>query len=33
MLQTLHLEMLNELTGFDRSMEAEHRSQDEKSLL
>ena len=32
-LQTLHLEMLNELTGVDRRMEAEHRSQVEKSLL
>ena len=26
MLQTLHLETLNELTGIDRRMEAEHRS-------
>ena len=26
MLQTLHLETLNELTGVDRRMEAEHRS-------
>ena len=33
MLQTLHLEMLNELTGVDRRMEAEHRSLVEKSLL
>ena len=33
MLQTLHLETLNELTGIDRRMEAEHRSQVEKSLL
>ena len=32
-LQTLHLETLNELTGIDRRMEAEHRSQVEKSLL
>ena len=32
-LQTLHLEMLNELTGIDRRMEAEHRSLAEKSLL
>ena len=29
MLQTLHLETLNELTGVDRAMEAEHRSQAE----
>ena len=33
MLQTLHLETLNELTGIDHSMEAEHRSLVEKSLL
>ena len=33
MLQTLHLETLNELTGVDRAMEAEHRSLVEKSLL
>ena len=33
MLQTLHLEMLNELTGVDRRMEAEHRSLVKKSLL
>ena len=32
-LQTLHLETLNELTGVDRRMEAEHRSLVEKSLL
>ena len=32
-LQTLHLEILNELTGVDRRMEAEHRSLVEKSLL
>ena len=32
-LQTLHLEMLNELTGVDRRMEAEHRSLVEKSLM
>ena len=32
-LQTLHLEKLNELTGIDRRMEAEHRSLVEKSLL
>ena len=32
-LQTLHLETLNELTGIDRRMEAEHRSLVEKSLL
>ena len=30
MLQALHLEMLNELTGIDRRMEAEHRSLVEK---
>ena len=33
MLQTLHLETLNELTGVDCKMEAEHRSLVEKSLL
>ena len=33
MLPTLHLETLNELTGIDRRMEAEHRSLVEKSLL
>ena len=33
MLQTLHLETLNQLTGIDRRMEAEHRSLAEKSLL
>ena len=33
MLQTLHLETLNKLTGVDRRMEAEHRSLVEKSLL
>ena len=32
-LQTLHLETLNELTGVNRRMEAEHRSLVEKSLL
>ena len=32
-LQTLHFEMLNELTGVDRRMEAEHRSPVEESLL
>ena len=32
MLQTLYLETLNELTGIDRRMEAEHRSLVEKSL-
>ena len=31
MLQTLHLEILNELTGVDRRMEAEHRSLAEKA--
>ena len=31
-LQTLHLETLNELTGVDCRMEAEHRSLVEKSL-
>ena len=33
MLQTLHLETLNELTGIDCRMEAEHRTLVEKSLL
>ena len=33
MLQTLHLETLNKLTGIDCRMEAEHRSLVEKSLL
>ena len=33
MLQTLHLETLNELTGIDRRMKAKHRSLIEKSLL
>ena len=33
MLQTLHLEMLNELTGVDRRIEEEHRSLVVKSLL
>ena len=33
MLQTLHLEMLSELTGVDCRMEAEHRSLVEKGLL
>ena len=33
MLQMLHLETLNELTGVDYAMEAEHRSLVEKSLL
>ena len=32
MLQTLHLETLNELTGVDRRMEAEHRSLVEKRI-
>ena len=32
-LQTLHLETLNELTGIDCRMKAEHRSLVEKSLL
>ena len=31
--QSLHLETLNELTGINRRMEAEHRSLVEKSLL
>ena len=33
MLQTFHLKTMNELTGIDRSMESENRSQLEKSLL
>ena len=33
MLQALHLETLDELTGIDHRMEAEHRSLVEKSLL
>ena len=33
MVQTLHLETLNELTGIDHRMEAEHMSLVEKSLL
>ena len=33
MLQILHLETLNELTGVDRRMEAEHRSLVKKSLM
>ena len=33
MLQTLHLETLNELMGVDRTMEVEHRSLVKKSLL
>ena len=33
MLQMLHLETLNELTGVDCRMEAEHRSLIEKSLM
>ena len=33
MLQTLHLETLNKLTGIDRRMEAEHRSLVKKSLF
>ena len=33
MLQMLHLETLNELTGIDHRIEAEHRSLVEKSLL
>ena len=32
-LQTLHFETLNELTGVDRRMEAENRSLVEKSLM
>ena len=33
LLQTLHLETLNELTGINHRMEVEHRSLVEKSLL
>ena len=33
MLQALHLETLDKLTGIDHRMEAEHRSLAEKSLL
>ena len=33
MLQTLHLETLNKLTGVDHRMEAENRSLVEKSLM
>ena len=33
MIQTLHLEILNELTGVDHSMEVENRSLAEKSLM
>ena len=33
MLQTLHLETLNELTGVDHRMKVEHRSLVKKSLL
>ena len=33
MLQTLHLETLNELTGVDCRMEVENRSLVEKSLM
>ena len=33
MLQMLHLETLNELTGVNRRMEEEHRSLVEKGLL
>ena len=33
MLQTLHLETLNELMDVDHRMEAEHRSLVKKSLL
>ena len=32
-LQTLHLEILNKLTGVDRRMEAENRTLVEKSLM
>ena len=32
-IQTFHLETMNELTGINRAMEAENRSQFEKSLL
>ena len=33
LLQTFHLNTMNELTSFDRKMEAENRNQFEKSLL
>ena len=33
LLQTLYLETLNELTGVDHRMEAEHRSLFERNLL
>ena len=33
MLQALHLETLNKLTGINHRIEAEHRSLVEKSLL
>ena len=33
MLQTFHLKRMNELTGIDRLLESENRSQFEKSLL
>ena len=33
MIQTLHLEILNKLTGVDCRMEAENRFLDEKSLM
>ena len=33
MLQTLHLETLNELMGIDRRLEVEHRSPVKQSLL
>ena len=33
LLQTFYLKTINELTGIDRAMEAENRSQFEKSLL
>ena len=33
MIQTLHFETLNELTGVDHRMEAENRSLVEKSLM
>ena len=33
MLQTLHLETLNELTGINHKMEAENRSLVDKALL
>ena len=33
MIQTLHLETLNELTGVDHRMEVENRSRGEKSLM